>query len=113
MIGIYPTSAEESDLDIAPAPTRLSIRSIVPNPFAPFADIAFETPRTGPVTLLVYDVTGRRVRSMPLGALGPGAHRVRWTGRDESGADLPSGVYFLRLRGVAEDSPAAKAVRLR
>jgi hypothetical protein len=60
----------------------------------------------------VYDVAGRRVRSLLTGPLPAGTGTVIWDGRNERGAVMPAGVYFLRLR-TGEASTTARIVRLR
>ena len=85
----------------AVAPPRaepsLAIRSIVPNPARDGVLIAFDLPRSGPVRVVVHDVTGRLVRELIDGAgqAGPGA--VRWDGLDRQGQRVPSGLYAVRL----------------
>ena len=54
------------------------------------------------VSLAIYDLRGRLVKTLVYGKVEPGCHRVVWDGRDEHGDGAPSGVYFCRL--VAEDS---------
>ncbi len=70
-----------------------------PNPFRPstaiFFDVAGEA--SGPVEVAVFDVGGRRVKTLVDGPLDPGQYELRWDGRDDSGSRLASGVYFLRL----------------
>jgi FlgD Ig-like domain len=70
---------------------------IMPNPFNPRTTIAFFVETPGRVTIDVYDLRGRRVRSLQQGNVSAGAHEVVWTGVDERGASVASGVYFLRL----------------
>jgi len=74
-----------------------------PNPFNPRTLISFEVgtergdmPRF--VELAIYDLAGRRVRSLVIGTMTPGAYREPWDGRDDSGGESASGVYFARLR---------------
>ncbi len=70
-----------------------------PNPFNPSTAISFDLADDGPVRLHVYDLSGRRLRTLLDGTVGAGYnHQVIWDGRDDAGNDLPSGVYFLRLR---------------
>jgi len=52
----------------------------------------------GHVTLTVYDVTGRRVRTLTDTVWPAGEHVIRWDGVATSGAPAPSGVYFFRLK---------------
>jgi hypothetical protein len=46
--------------------------------------------------IAIYDVLGRRVRTVARGRFAPPFHRVTWDGRNESGAALASGIYFIR-----------------
>ncbi len=70
-----------------------------PNPFNPSTAISFDLADDGPVRLHVYDLSGRRLRTLLDGTVGAGSnHQVVWDGRDDAGNDLPSGVYFLSLR---------------
>ena len=47
--------------------------------------------------LEVFDVQGRRVRTLVRGQMAPGPHRVVWNGQSDSGARLAGGVYLYRL----------------
>jgi hypothetical protein len=102
---------------VAPRPVDLpgpfAIRSVSPNPFNPSAEISFETSVSSPLIMEVFDVRGRRVGKLGLGSFEPGVHHVCWDGRDEEGAELASGMYFLRLRGATGESRAVKALLLR
>jgi glucose/arabinose dehydrogenase len=49
------------------------------------------------VELSLFDLVGRRVCVLDAGPRGPGAHRIRWNGRDEAGRPVASGLYFARL----------------
>ena len=55
----------------------------------------------GPVTLAVYDVRGRRVRTLVDAPQTPGPKTLVWNGRDDAGRPVTSGVYFSVLRTVA------------
>jgi len=68
-----------------------------PNPFNPATTIAFELASPGQVSITVYDVSGRMIRSLVNGHLPAGMHEVTWNGRDRNGATAASGVYFYRL----------------
>jgi flagellar hook assembly protein FlgD len=72
-----------------------------PNPFRTMATIAYRLNEPGPVSLEVFDVTGRLVSTLREGREEPGFHRVCWNGADRSGRALPSGVYLYRLRTAA------------
>jgi hypothetical protein len=68
-----------------------------PNPFNPTTTIRFDIVRTSHVSLCVYDVSGRMVRSLVDGKLPRASHVVDWDGRDDRGRPVASGVYFYRL----------------
>ncbi len=78
-------------------PTRLTLLPARPNPFNPSTEIGFGLPAAARVRLVVYDVLGRRIRTLAEGNYPAGWHRVRWDGRDESGREVASGVYLYRL----------------
>ncbi|NNE43530.1 MAG: family 16 glycosylhydrolase [Gemmatimonadetes bacterium] len=75
-----------------------ALRQNAPNPFAPRTTIEFELPRAGTVELAIYDVTGRRVRTLVDGVRTAGSHRVEWSGEDEAGRPVSAGVYYYKLR---------------
>ena len=91
----------------------LAILSLAPNPFNPSTEVSFETLESGLVTMEIYDVSGGRVRTVPLGYVEPGQHHARWDGRDARGHNVSSGVYFVRLLGAEGESRAVKAVLVR
>jgi len=68
-----------------------------PNPFNPQTVIRFSLARDGMVDLAVYDLQGRRVRTVASGSYAAGSHEAIWLGDDGQGRRLPSGVYFARL----------------
>src|SRR5262249_41361533 len=68
-----------------------------PNPFRGRTALRFGLSRAGNVQLELFDVSGRRVRSLVSGALPVGEHTAAWNGRDEGGNAVRPGVYFVRL----------------
>ncbi|MEO7866722.1 MAG: FlgD immunoglobulin-like domain containing protein [Candidatus Eisenbacteria bacterium] len=63
-----------------------------PNPFMGGSTIAFALGHAEDVTLGVYDLTGRLVRSLQRCRLADGAYRFEWNGRDANGRRVPAGV---------------------
>ena len=77
---------------------RFGIVGIHPNPFAEAGTIHYELGREGgPVSLRIFDVSGRLVRILVDGSSLPGRHSVAWNGLDTLGAPVGPGVYFARL----------------
>ncbi|MDH3196794.1 MAG: T9SS type A sorting domain-containing protein [Candidatus Krumholzibacteria bacterium] len=69
----------------------------VPNPFNPTTAIRFSLAAPAHVRLAVYDVSGRRVRTLLDAPRGSGPHTAVWDGTNTSGRHVASGVYFYRL----------------
>jgi hypothetical protein len=72
-----------------------------PNPFNPVTAITYEIPASMgeiPVTLVVYNVEGRRVRTLVNAEQPGGVYRVEWDGRNDTGDPASSGVYFYVLK---------------
>jgi hypothetical protein len=68
-----------------------------PNPFNPTTTVSIELEETGFVTATLYDAQGRRVRSLWNGPLPAGSNRLDWSGENDAGAPVASGVYFLTV----------------
>ena len=69
-----------------------------PNPSAGSTLIRYTLPADAArATLAVYDLSGRRVRTLLDGALPAGAHETRWDGMNDGGGPARAGVYFYRL----------------
>ncbi|MCH8328113.1 MAG: T9SS type A sorting domain-containing protein [Candidatus Marinimicrobia bacterium] len=78
-------------------PGNYALLANYPNPFNPSTVLQFELPRSDKVSLIVYDLTGREIRSLISSDLPAGHHRVVWDGRDGRGYGIATGVYFYRI----------------
>ena len=85
-----------------------------PNPFAENTTIPFliGTPGTA-VQLEVFDMTGRKVRSLINGAFDPGRYTALWGGTDEQGQKLPQGIYIYRMMGSESGSSQSRKLMVR
>lgn len=101
---------ERFDADGWPLPENVSADDLVrpvarvldrawPNPFRGRIAIRFRAPTAGHVRLAVFDVAGRRVRTLVDREVAPGWKEVLWSGHDDAGAPLPNGTYLCRLEG--------------
>jgi hypothetical protein len=79
-----------------PAAARARLR-VSPNPANPMTMVEFELEQASRVDLVVYDIRGRRVRSLESSSFAAGTHEVPFDGRDNRGRSLASGIYFVRL----------------
>jgi hypothetical protein len=82
---------------------------ISPNPVALGAVIAYTTMRKGPVSLKIYDITGRQIRTLVHANENAGNKTVCWDGTDGNHQKLSTGVYFCRLT-AGEHSATKKIV---
>ena len=66
--------------------------------------ISYDLPAAAPVTLEVFDLTGRRVRMLVADEqANAGAHQIAWDGRNDVGEELESGVYYYRLQAGQDE----------
>jgi hypothetical protein len=82
----------------AVVPTTLQLLPNYPNPFRARTTLEFTLPKRGDVRLEVYDVLGRRVRTLVDRSYDAGRHTVRWDGRNDTGQAVASGIYLGRLK---------------
>jgi hypothetical protein len=115
------TINDEQDLEVMRSVTGVPLAAGLvaasveawPNPFNPRTEIRFELARTAEVDLAVYDLSGKLVRTLARGiSFGPGTHGLTWTGLDDGGRSLSSGVYLYRLDS-GNDSVTNKIVLMK
>ena len=83
-----------------------------PNPFNPRTTLVVRDAEAGAVEFTVHDLAGNRVATLVSGSLEAGPHEVAWSGVDDGGRPVPSGVYFARLVADGE-SRTGKLVLLK
>lgn len=69
-----------------------------PNPFNPETTLEFEITKSSLVTVVIYDILGRRVTTLLNQQLPAGQHQVRWDGRNYNGQPVASGQYFYQIQ---------------
>jgi hypothetical protein len=100
---LHPSGVEEGRPALAErAPSALELLPSRPNPAQGEVTLRFGLPWDRDVTLTLYDLSGRLVRTLASGQRKAGYHAVSWDARDESGAPAPSGVYLYRLKAGSE-----------
>ncbi len=90
---------EFTDNQTGAVPNNFTLAQNYPNPFNGRTVIEFAIHRGGQrkVSIDVYDILGRRVKTVFSGTAGPGLHRVVWNGDDQNGRAVASGVYLYRV----------------
>jgi len=95
-------SSDVSSDEPTALPGQFRLQQNYPNPFNPTTTIEYDLSRQETVTLTVYDILGRKVKTLmdnrPQHA---GRHWVVWNGADANGRPVSSGIYFYRLTAGA------------
>ncbi|NNF07392.1 MAG: T9SS type A sorting domain-containing protein, partial [Candidatus Eisenbacteria bacterium] len=78
---------------------------------SPSTALNFQLAQTEHVTAYVYDMRGRRVRTLADGSHPAGRHSIPWNGRDDGGQAVANGVYFMRFQ-AGETSDTIKLTRI-
>jgi len=78
-------------------PEAIALAQNYPNPFNPTTTIRFDLPSAQLVTIIVYNATGQKVRTLANGDFAAGIHQIVWDARDGSGRQAPSGIYYYRM----------------
>ena len=95
-------SSDVSDDEPTTLPGQLRLRQNYPNPFNPTTTIEYDLPRQEDVTLTIYDILGRKVKTLlDNRRQHAGRHWVIWDGRDDGGRMAASGIYFYRLTAAS------------
>ncbi len=100
--------------DDSKIPAKFLLEQNYPNPFNPTTTIRYSVPSSPSgknfVILEVFDLLGRRVRTLVTRSESAGSHEVIWDGRNDVGMSLPSGLYFCRL--IAGGETAVRSMML-
>jgi len=81
-----------------PFPEETILLTVNPNPFNPETGISCMIPRSGHVTLHIYNSAGQLVSTLVDDVLTAGNHTFHWNGTSDSGLDVSTGLYFANIR---------------
>jgi serine protease len=95
-----------------PEVLRFSLLPAQPNPMRGGTTVRYALPASAEVSLRVYDTTGRLVRVLEEGTEPAGLHQSVWNARNEGGAEVAPGIYFLRLTAREGDTTRVRDQRL-
>ena len=101
-----PKTSEDQLTETNPTlPTEFSLHQNYPNPFNPITEIKFDLPENGHVTLTIFNVAGRKTRTLINAEKSVGSYSALWDSKDESGRDVASGVYLYSIHVVRSSAP--------
>lgn len=69
-----------------------------PNPFKDETRIEYFSGKKGLVTIDIYDLPGRKIKTLNTVSEGQGMHSVTWDGKDDAGTAVPAGIYVCILK---------------
>ncbi len=82
----------------APAlPEAFALGQNYPNPFNPTTSITFDVPEAAEVKLTIYNMMGKRIKTLYQGQAAAGQHQVAWNAKNEQGIKVASGIYIYKL----------------
>ncbi|MCD6160794.1 MAG: T9SS type A sorting domain-containing protein [candidate division Zixibacteria bacterium] len=102
------TSVDDDNKDNLPA--KFYLAQNYPNPFNPTTNISYELPSDGIVNLEIFDILGRKVRTLVDEYQSAGRQTIIWNSRDSDNNPVSAGIYFYRLQ--AGDSQIVKKMVL-
>ena len=103
---VLETSGVQSDM----VPTVPGINSVYPNPFNNKCQIRITVPTNEKVSLVLYDILGRKTYTLINKPLAPGVHDFIWEGKNALGQPVASGVYMLNL--IQGEYAASRSIQL-
>ncbi len=93
---VIDAAAPEEDEGTGASETILHLNQ--PNPFSSYTSVLFDLPQSSPVSLQIFDLSGRLVRQLiPSVNLPSGRHSISWDGNADNGQVMSAGVYLYRL----------------
>jgi len=94
-----PTAVDEKQDFVSPSIVKeFRLGQNYPNPFNPVTHISYQIVSNEYVTLTIYDLLGKKIKSLISENQMPGSYSVTWNGRNEQGNRTPSGVYVYTLK---------------
>ena len=100
--GTSNTDLLSNDINTISLPRSVSLDQNYPNPFNPQTQFHYSLTNTENIYLAIYDLLGREIYTIHNGLQRSGNHNIQWTGIDNQGGFVPSGVYFCRLKTESE-----------
>jgi len=85
------------DMDKSDIPDTFILKGAYPNPFNPITTIQYGLPEELKVEIVVYDITGRKVKTLYKNSQMAGWHKVQWNGSNDYGTRVSTGMYIYRV----------------
>ncbi len=106
---VIPVSIDAEDI----LPEALSLNQNYPNPFNPTTTIRFSLQIQSDAQMVIFDITGRTIKTVEMPSMSAGQHEYIWDGRNAQGQIVSTGVYFCRLQTTGYNTGAIKMIYLK
>jgi hypothetical protein len=94
-------------------PEKIYLQPISPNPFNDTTAISYELSADGKVTLTIYDLIGRGIKTLVDEEKPAGIHTIDWDGTNTNGNIVKSGIYFCHISTTSGSSDSKKMIFLK
>ncbi len=91
-------STSITDNNISLIPKNWELDQNFPNPFNSETSIKFTTPKKAFLSLKIYSITGKEIRTLIYGIIAPGSYIMKWNGQDNNSMSVSSGIYYYELK---------------
>lgn len=94
---------QQNNLGVSTIPLQYALNQNYPNPFNPSTTITYALPKASIVSITLFDILGKEVKTLVKETKNEGYHVVQWNGTNESNTMASSGVYFCRINARSVD----------
>jgi len=90
--------AVEDEKGVTILPESFELDQNYPNPFNPNTEIKFALPRRSDVSIAIYNILGRKIKTLVNENLSAGYKSITWDGTNNQGHSVSTGIYFYRIQ---------------
>lgn len=94
-------------------PSQYAVEQNYPNPFNPTTEIRFSIPKESYIAIKIFDVIGREVTTLLNEQRSAGTYKIVWNGKNNSGNEVSSGIYFYHFQADDKFSQTNKMLFLK
>jgi len=85
-------------VDVHGLPEEYALHQNYPNPFNPTTTLRYDLPEDATVSVVIYDMMGRQVRTLVSGQASAGYHSTMWNATNDLGSSISAGVYIYTIQ---------------
>jgi len=101
-----------TDYEIVQIPEQIYLYQNYPNPFNLTTKIRYDIPVNGFIELTIYNILGKKIKTLFSGFKNAGIYTTTWNGKDDNGNNVSSGIYFCKLHVDNNSSSYEKMMKI-